>query len=82
LVEIPDKDRIGQSNLVARAFQEQPSKYKESSFADRQPDQNLKLKHVHGFRSFDTRGNLRYTADGRILFSTAGVGIVQNLKNE
>ena len=41
------------------------------------PDNNLTLKWAHGFRSFDTRGNLRYAADGSIVFTTAGVGVVQ-----
>lgn len=31
---------------------------------------------AHGFRSFDTRGNLRYTADGNVAFTTAGVGVI------
>lgn len=25
------------------------------------PDGNLKIKYAHGFRSFDTKGNLKYT---------------------
>ena len=41
------------------------------------PDNNLTLKWAHGFRSFDTRGNLRYAADGSVVFTTAGVGVVQ-----
>lgn len=40
------------------------------------PDNNLTLKWAHGFRSFDTRGNLRYAADGSVVFTTAGVGVV------
>lgn len=43
------------------------------------PDNNLTLKWAHGFRSFDTRGNLKYAADGSIVFTTAGVGVVQDL---
>ena len=43
------------------------------------PDHNLTLKWAHGFRSFDTRGNLKYAADGSIVFTTAGVGVVQDL---
>ena len=42
----------------------------------RAPDNNLTLKWAHGFRSFDTRGNLRYAADGSVVFTTAGVGVV------
>ena len=40
------------------------------------PENNLTLKWAHGFRSFDTRGNLRYTKNGNIVFTTAGVGVV------
>ena len=40
------------------------------------PNNTLTLKWAHGFRSFDTRGNLRYAADGSIVFTTAGVGVV------
>ena len=42
------------------------------------PENTLTLKWAHGFRSFDTRGNLRYAADGSIVFTTAGVGVVYN----
>lgn len=44
------------------------------------PDNNLTLKWAHGFRSFDTRGNLRYDAAGNVVFTTAGVGVVQDLQ--
>jgi microtubule-associated protein-like 6 len=40
------------------------------------PENTLTLKWAHGFRSFDTRGNLRYNADGQVVFTTAGVGVV------
>lgn len=42
------------------------------------PDNNLTLKWAHGFRSFDTRNNLKYTMSGNIVFTTAGVGVVYN----
>lgn len=38
----------------------------------------MELKWAHGFRSFDTKNNLRYNSDGHIIFTTAGVGIVQD----
>ena len=40
------------------------------------PENNLTLKWAHGFRSFDTRGNLRYNKAGNVVFTTAGVGVV------
>jgi len=39
-----------------------PNNYKPSKTAGNAPDNNLKLKWAHGFRSFDTRGNLKYTS--------------------
>jgi hypothetical protein len=56
-----------------------PTGFKPSRTAAQAPDNNLKLKWAHGFRSFDTRGNLKYTSEGHVLFTTAGVGVVQNL---
>jgi hypothetical protein len=42
------------------------------------PAAQLELKWAHGFRSFDTRGNLAYSSDSNIVFTTAGVGVVYN----
>lgn len=42
------------------------------------PEGNLKLKYAHGFRSFDTRGNLKYIDNDHIAFSTAALGVVMN----
>jgi hypothetical protein len=36
----------------------------------------MELKWAHGFRSFDTTGNLKYNNEGNIIFTTAGVGVV------
>ena len=46
------------------------------------PDNNLNLVWAHGFRSFDTRGNLRYDAQGNVVFTTAGVGVVYNKQQD
>jgi hypothetical protein len=54
-----------------------PDQYKNpKSNAAAEPDNNLELKWAHGFRSFDTRGNLKYTSEGNALFTTAGLGVV------
>ena len=53
-----------------------PSNIDEIKNKGEQPDQNLKLKYAHGFRSFDTRNNLKYTSDNKIAFTTAALGIV------
>lgn len=42
------------------------------------PNGNLKLKYAHGFRSFDTRGNLKYTKSGEIAFTAAALGVIMN----
>jgi hypothetical protein len=39
------------------------------------PDVALELEWVHGYRSEDSRNNLRYNADGEIVYVAAGVGI-------
>lgn len=45
------------------------------------PKQTLNLKWAHGFRSFDTSGNLKYLKNGdKFVFTTAGVGVVQDPK--
>lgn len=53
-----------------------PDNFKITRDMAKAPNNTLTLKWAHGFRSFDTRGNLRYAADGSIVFTTAGVGVV------
>jgi len=36
------------------------------------------LEFIFGYRGFDTRQNLFYTADGEVVFHAAGAGIVYN----
>ena len=55
-----------------------PSNYKPSSLDGAQPEANMELEFVHGYRCHDTRNNLRYTIDGNIAYHTAAVGIVYN----
>ena len=52
-----------------------------TSTAGDKPNANLKLKYAHGFRSFDTRGNLNYISQNEIVFTTAALGVVLD-KNE
>ncbi len=42
------------------------------------PDLTVELEWVHGYRSDDSRNNLRYNADGEIVYIAAGVGITYN----
>ena len=39
------------------------------------PDVGIELEWVHGYRSDDCRNNVRYNADGEIVYCAAGVGI-------
>ena len=59
-----------------------PDGFKFKRAMGKAPDNNLTLKWAHGFRSFDTRGNLRYAADGSVVFTTAGVGVVQDVQGQ
>jgi hypothetical protein len=40
------------------------------------PKSKMELKWAHGFRSFDTKNNLKYNTEGNVIFSTAGVGVI------
>lgn len=53
-----------------------PTGFKPNRKGGKVPEANLTLKWAHGFRSFDTYGNLKYTVDGRVVFTTAGIAVV------
>jgi len=53
-----------------------PNGFKPDKNAGKQPNNNVELVWAHGFRSFDTRGNLRYDASDKVVFTTAGLGVV------
>jgi len=55
-----------------------PTGFVASKSAGDAPDGNLKLKYAHGFRSFDTRNNLKFSANGEVVFTTAALGVVLN----
>jgi len=55
-----------------------PSDYNPSSKDTEAPNANLELQWIHGYRTHDTRNNLRYTANGDIVYHSAAVGIVQS----
>lgn len=40
------------------------------------PDASLELEHIYGYRCHDARNNLRYTAEGKVVYHAAGVGVV------
>ena len=45
------------------------------------PEANLRLKYVYGFRSHDIRGNAKFSSDGKVVYTTAGLGIVLDTKH-
>ena len=49
--------------------------------AGRAPEGNLTLKCAHGFRSHDAQGNLKYASNGKIVYTTAALGVVQDTGN-
>jgi hypothetical protein len=46
--------------------------------SDSPPDADLELEWVHGYRSQDSRNNLRYSSDGRIVYHAAALGITMD----
>jgi hypothetical protein len=55
-----------------------PTGWKNPPGGNQKPDGNLKIKYAHGFRSFDTRNNLKYISKDEIVFTTAALGVVHN----
>jgi hypothetical protein len=55
-----------------------PTGFKETRASAQAPNASLELKWAHRFRSWDTRENLKYTANEDVVFKTAGVGVVYN----
>jgi hypothetical protein len=56
--------------------------FKETRASAQAPNSSLELKWAHIFRSWDTRGNLKYTANEEVVFKNAGVGVVYNKLQE
>ena len=58
-----------------------PSDYSPPPNQSKPPQESLKLLKVHGYRSFDSRNNLKYTASGNIVYPAAALGVVMNLES-
>ena len=75
----------GDQRLCVDAWKGQivaPSDYVEKKNAHDLPDENIELTHAFGFRSFDTRNNLFYTADPNVIvYSTAALGVAMEKKS-
>ena len=48
--------------------------------ASKRPIAAMTMKWAFGFRSFDTKNNLFYNAQGEAVYSTAGVGIIHDIE--
>ena len=46
------------------------------ALSDEAPDQDLSLSYVHGYRGFDLRNNIAYTADGAVAYPAAALGVL------
>lgn len=73
----------GDQRMAVLPFKGQVEKSKPTGFkplpkAADKPDGNMKLLYAHGFRSFDTRNNLKYVTKDDVVFSTAALGVVLN----
>jgi len=55
-----------------------PTGYKPSKQDGAPPDATLELQHIYGYRCHDARNNVRYTAQGTVVYHAAGVGVVLN----
>lgn len=81
-----ESEEVGEGDqaLAVKPFKGQvdastPDQYKKPDVsAGQKPEGNLKLKYAHGFRSFDTRGNLKYVTQDDIAFTTAALGVILN----
>jgi microtubule-associated protein-like 6 len=56
-----------------------PNNYIPPKNQSKPPDSNLILTKVHGYRSFDSRNNLKYTSSGDIVYPAAALGVVMNV---
>jgi hypothetical protein len=55
-----------------------PKGYVAPSNLNTPPSTNIEIEYIYGYRSYDTRNNLRYSPKGEAVYHTAGVGIVLN----
>ena len=58
-----------------------PTGYKQEKGVINAPDACLDLEYIHGYRCEDTRNNLRYTQQGKVVYHTAAVGVVLDTAN-
>ena len=45
------------------------------------PNQNLSISHVFGFRSVGSKQNVKYSSDNKVVFISAGLGVVMDVSD-
>lgn len=55
-----------------------PNDYVPPKNQSKPPEENIALVKVHGYRSFDSKNNLKYTAGGQVVYPAAALGIVMD----
>lgn len=78
-----EEEEEGDQALAVKPFlgavqHSKPTAYKAKRGEGKAPEGNLRLRRAHGFRCHDTRGNLKYTSGGKIVYTTAALGVVQD----
>jgi hypothetical protein len=68
---------VGLSGVINNSV---PDSYKPSRRDGEAPDASLNLEYVYGIRCHDCRNNVRYNFEGKLVYHTAGVGVVMDQK--
>lgn len=77
-VEADEGDQFMATNAWTKVCDQMCPIPKEDYPEDKTPNIDLEISYVYGYRSYDTRDNLRYNSQGEIVYHTAGCGIVLN----
>lgn len=59
----------------------QPGDYKPYKGETNPPCAYIDIDYVHGYRCHDTRNNLKYSANGELIYHTAAIGIMLDTSN-
>ncbi|CAG9326453.1 unnamed protein product [Blepharisma stoltei] len=79
IVEVGEGDQFGAVKPWEAAVRSSvPTGYRRKAGDDDPPDANLELEYVYGYRSHDVRNNIKYTANGDVLYHTAAIGVALN----
>ena len=75
-----EEQEVGDQFMAIKPFEgtvrnSVPTNYKPSKSDGDTPNASLKLNYVHGFRCHDTRNNIFYNPQGKLVYHTAQLGI-------